>query len=357
MRSWWRQQTASGLALVLGTWGGGIAAAEPVVPELSRLQWGSLSLYTENDKYFAGTDQHYTNGFKLSALSARLNNFTSEPVPAYLQRVARSLQRLLPDGHDYKLGLSFGQNLYTPVDLDTPELIPGDRPYAAWLYGGAAFHVYTPARPLARGWRAVSRLDTVEVTLGWVGPGALGKEVQDFVHDLIDVDRSFGWDNQIGDELGLNIVFERKLRWSTTGARTGWGADLIPHAGVSLGNVFTYANLGAELRFGYRLPADFGTQLIRPSGDSSGNLRPRYSAFVFTAFNGRAVARDITLDGNTWRDSHSVEKETLVADVHGGFAIASHRWQLTYTQAVRTREFTGQRRHSVFGSASISFYY
>ena len=31
---------------------------------------------------------------------------------------------------------------------------------------------------------------------------------------------------------------------------TGFGYDVITHAGASLGNVFTYANAGAEARIG-----------------------------------------------------------------------------------------------------------
>ncbi len=27
---------------------------------------GAFTIYSENDKYFAGTDRHYTNGFKLT---------------------------------------------------------------------------------------------------------------------------------------------------------------------------------------------------------------------------------------------------------------------------------------------------
>ena len=50
------------------------AAAEVLTPDAlspTRLRFGSVSLYSENDKYFAGTDEHYTNGFKFSANPAR----------------------------------------------------------------------------------------------------------------------------------------------------------------------------------------------------------------------------------------------------------------------------------------------
>jgi hypothetical protein len=323
----------------------------------SRLRFGSVSLYSENDKYFAGTDQHYTNGFKLSFLSADLTSFTADPVPKPIQGVARSLGRIVPPGSDYKLGLSLGHNIYTPIDTATTALQPHDRPYAAWLYVGAAFQVYQPPRVFASRWRRVAALDTVEVTLGMVGPAALGRQVQNGFHDIIGVAHANGWTHQIHNEPGLNLGYERKWRLSTADARKGWGADLIPHVGASLGNIFTYANAGFELRGGWHLPADFGTNLIRPSGDSNSRRRPASSVFLFGGVEGRAVARDITLDGNSFRDSPSVSRQPFVADLTGGLCLGTRHWALAYTQALRTREFHGQPKHSVFGSISVTFFY
>ncbi len=132
---------------------------------------------------------------------------------------------------------------------------------------------------------------------------------------------------------------------------------MIPHAGFSLGNVSTYANTGFEVRSGYRLPADFGSNLIRPSGDSNATARAPFNIFLFAAVDGRAVARDITLDGNTFEDSPSVDKKPLVADLFAGMGMGTKHWQLTYSQAYRTKEFYAQTDRSVFGSISVSFFY
>ena len=335
------------------------AAESPAPASLpaTRLRFGSFTVYSENDKYFAGTDQHYTNGYKLSALSADLTNFTDDPVPRVVQQVARTLDRLVPPGRDCKLGLALGQNLYTPANIATTTPQPGDRPYAAWLYASAAFQVYQPPRVFATGWRAIARLDTLEVSAGLVGPGALGRQVQNNVHSLLGLAHANGWPNQIHTEPGLNLALERKWRFSTAHARDAWGADLIPHLGATVGNVFTFAAAGAELRAGWRLPTDFGTNLIRPSGDSNGRRRPAWNAFAFVACDGRAIARDLTLDGNTFRASPHIDKNPFVGDALGGLALGTARWQFTYAQALRTKEFKGQVKSSVFGSISVAFYY
>lgn len=347
------------LTVFFGTSGVGVAAEE-VTPIPARLKFGSVSLYTENDRFFAGTDRYYTNGFKLSFLTAPIDSFTAAPVPAPIRAAARALGRFLPPDRDYKLGLSLGQNIYTPVDIHNTAFLPTDRPYAAWLYFGTAFQVYTPSveeMGFADFLHSAGRLDTFEVTLGMVGPAALGREIQNGFHDLIGVDHAKGWHHQIHDEPGLNLVFERKYRMATTNARTGLGADLIPHVGFSLGNVFTYANTGFEVRAGYRLPADFGTNLIRPSGDSNAAQRPPFSAFLFGAVDGRAMFRDITLDGNTFRDSPNLDKKTWVADLTGGLGLGTAHWQVTYTQALRTKEYEGQPKNAVFGSISLTYFY
>ncbi len=322
--------------------------AEAVAAESHR---GSLTFYSENDKYFAGTDQAYTNGLKISYLTGDLSSLTGEDSPAPARWLARRLGRIVPDGSGYKVGLSLGQNLYTPVDTATTAYQPQDRPYAAWLYAGVALHVINLD---ALGGRA-ARLDVFALDLGIVGPSALGEQTQNGFHDLINVAHAEGWARQIGDEPGANLVYERRYRFSTDGSRAGWGAEFIPHVGVSAGNVFTYANLGAEVRAGWRLPADFGSNLIRPTGDSNPDrYRAKWGWFLFAACDGRGVVRDLTLDGNTFRDGPSIDKEPWVADLYAGLGWSTPWAQFRYAQAYRTKEFKGQVDSQVFGSISAT---
>ncbi|MEY4488047.1 MAG: hypothetical protein RIQ79_555, partial [Verrucomicrobiota bacterium] len=296
----------------------------------------------------------YTNGVKLSLLSTNLRAFDSDTVPGPLRALSRAFRPLMSDDAIPKLGLSLGHQIYTPTDTKTPLYQPADRPYAAWLYTGFNFQNY---------YRSTSddtyaRLSTVELQLGVAGGDwALGEFVQNNFHKLIDVESAKGWANQIDNEPGVNLVYEHKWRFSTADARTGLGADLIPHAGFSLGNVFTYANTGAAFRLGYALPADFGTNLIRPSGDSNAARRAPFGIWLFGQVDGRAVARDITLDGNTFSSGPSIEKQPFVADLVGGIGIGTTSWQFTYAQALRTKEFKGQADDQAFGSLSLTYFY
>ncbi|NIT29348.1 MAG: DUF2219 family protein, partial [Candidatus Aminicenantes bacterium] len=78
-----------------------------------------------------------------------------------------------------------------------------------------------------------------------------------------------GWDNQIDTELGIAFIYDRKYRLVPDLGFSGqWGVDTIINAGAAAGNIFTHVNSGIEMRFGWNLPADFGTSLIRPAGDT-----------------------------------------------------------------------------------------
>ncbi len=158
-------------------------------------------------------------------------------------------------------------------------------------------------------------------------------------------------------------MYERKWRFSARDSSRFFGADLIPHAGFSLGNVQTFANAGFTLRLGCHLPSDFGVSTIRgaslpngPIDDDDPRVTPgrNWSFFVFGGCDGRAVARDIFLDGNTFRDSPSVDKKPFVGDAYYGIGVIMGRWQLVYSQAVRSLEFERQQGKNYYGSIMLS---
>lgn len=71
--------------------------------------------------------------------------------------------------------------------------------------------------------------------------------------------------------------------------------------------------------------------------------------------DGKAVVRNILFDGNTFRDSHSVDKEPFVADIIGVIGLIIHRIKITYALVYRTKEFETQREAQRFGAIAVSF--
>jgi len=311
----------------------------------------------ENDLFARhNTDRHYTNGLRIGLLSSE------DWAEKRLGEASELLGvPLFEAGTSQRLGVALGHNIYTPEDKRRRDAILNDRPYAGWLYFGFALQSETPSRKAQRDAReglTVRRLDTLELDLGVVGPAAAGERVQNDWHRLIGVDPAQGWSNQLRNEPGVALVFERK--WQFLKSVPTWrymGIDAIPHVSGSVGNVYTYAGAGAMFRIGENLTADFGPPRIRPALPGSGafDSPDRFAWYLFFGGEGRAVARDITLDGNTFVDSRSVAKKALVGDLQVGGALIFTYMRVSYTQIMRTPEFEGQSRPDFFGSLSVAF--
>ena len=314
----------------------------------------TLNLYLEND-LFGETDRHYTNGIRVSCVSPDLTSYLEDPsLPDWVREANHRLRFFhgLKDDDDLQRNLvvSFGQLMFTPTDKNTPELIKDDRPYAGYLYLGFAYHM-----------RDNEQLDSLEMNVGMVGPYSLAKESQNFIHDIRGIDKFEGWNNQLHNELGLQFVYEHKHRFKLN---QQWPhQDFIAHSGISLGNVATYLNFGGEYRIGWQLPEDFGTAAVRPGGDNSapGRGDARYcnriicGLHAFVSLDSRLVAHDIFLDGNTFENSHSVDRRPLVADAAIGFSFLLDGWKISYAKVFRTREFDEQQDPNQYGSLSISY--
>jgi hypothetical protein len=312
---------AAGALLLLS---GGGAAAQPLPPPDPR---GTVSFVLENDslKLFGKTtDQYYTSGVRLGWSSAEGR------LPEPLAWVDDGLAGLLGPANT-RWRFDFGQNFFTPEDKRRRDPDPRDRPYAGILYGTIGLD--------RRTW---DTLDRFELQLGVIGPASLARDTQIFVHRIIDDPRPQGWGRQLRNEPVFNLNAERI--WRVPVAATDFGdVDVLPAAGAQVGTVRVAASAGARVRFGQGLERDFGAPRIRPTiADAPAPVGEGFGWYLFAGIGGYAVARDIFLDGNTWRDSRSVDRKPLVADFEAGAAVFWGNTRLSYTQVWRTKEFDNQ---------------
>jgi lipid A 3-O-deacylase len=299
---------------------------------------GTFSSLIENDT-IAGTDRHYTNGLEFSYLS-------EQDAVADSLRPGLAVMPGITQRDVLRYGITLGQQIFTPENTDATDPQRDERPYAAWLYLGLGFIADHG-----------TQLDTWALNLGVVGPSAHGEQVQNEFHRLIGADQAQGWDNQLRDEVGVQLLYDHRWRnvWQRKVNRVG--LDLSPHLGFSLGNVATYASGGMTLRIGTDLRADYGAPRIRPSLPGSSFFEPTvgFSWYGFVGADARAVAHNIFLDGNTSKDSLSVERKAFVLDTQAGIAIVWNRTRITYTYVLRTEEYDGQGQPDRFGSLSFSW--
>lgn len=308
-----------------------------------------VNLRVDND-IFGGQDQGYSNGLQVTLVSPNLLDYSSDPcLPRFAQWVSSHLSVLQPTGLEQRNMIgTFAQGIFTPTDDGRRDLIEDDRPYAAVILFGVGYNA-----------RNEDRLHTTQLQVGILGPAAMGEQVQNGVHGAMGIEKFHGWDNQLSNEPVFRIVHERMRRVAPQASDSGWGWDAISHYGGSFGNLTTYANAGGEIRFGRNLPDDFGSTPLRPAGENTAPIREsrntyRQGAHLFVHLDARLVARDISLDGNTFRDSHSVDKREAVANIGYGVAWMFHSWKFALARYHSTREFEGQRESPVFGSFTIS---
>lgn len=312
----------------------------------------TFTFYWENDA-FAGTDRDYSNGMKFTWSTPYDIDNGKDHLPDWSYPLINSLPFVSDPSSHRAVSLSIGQMIFTPEDTTRNDLVTDDRPYAGYLYLASGFHN-----------RTRSKKNSWEFQLGIVGPDAFGEQTQNITHDLLGNTKAEGWEHQLGNEIAIEIICESQWRLFQSASRSGFNYDLIPHMGFRVGNVQTYANTGAEIRYGWHLPRDFGSCPIRagcatnsafttaPPANSGSGLSGWH---LFAAVDGRAIAHDIFLDGNTFRgESHSVEREVFVADLMTGLAVDFGNIRITYSYVLRTKQFVGEEDNHLFGSLTFS---
>lgn len=290
-----------------------------------------LELYWENDGGYhipGGTDRHYTNGFGFSIAGQTDWSDTA------------SNWMLMGQSHDETtsqsaFGVLVGQEMYTPSDLQRVPPDPDDWPYAGYLYGG--FFLQRQAQVNAAGIDAV--FDHFQIDIGVVGNSSQADELQRAVHRAIDDERPQGWEGQLEDELTLQTTYRRKWRTTLAGPGSnssselgqnsaadfnhqGVSLQLIPRIEARLGTVYVDATLGAMLRAGFNLGDDFGPGFLHDPSAASANLpKDDWSIYAFADASARVVGHNLFLDGGTFKNGPSVDKEAVVGQLAGGFAL------------------------------------
>ncbi len=296
------------------------AAARPPADTSSTwtLQWENASVSTAKLK-----DKFYTNGLRLGWTSS----------PELVPETLRNLGATLWGTGEARMSFDLTHQIYNPAD--TVSRLPPlrDRPYAGVLMGH--FGLVQDA-PTTR--------STLVLGLGMVGPATGGKWVQNGFHDLIGQKPVNGWDTQLKNEPLVQITSERTWRVPIA-TFAGFETDALPSLTASVGNLRAYIQTGVMVRLGQGLQSDFGPARPRPGvtgGDHYRTVRP-FAWYVFLGADGRAVARDLTLDGNTWETSRSTKKVPMVGEVQGGLAVLAYGVRLTYTHRLTSQEFRGQK--------------
>ncbi len=220
------------------------------------------------------------------------------------------------DDEDYFIG----QDIYTPTVLIVDFLVPSDRPYAGFLYGGYANNNYFEDVKLQLPVHTRHKF-----TVGIVGPSSYAEPVQTSWHKFTKDHEPKGWDHQLNDEPILNYGYLREYDLN-------WGEKTFkahPFWEMNAGNELTNLDGGVLIKLGRDIP------------EMQDRYKKRYWYF-FIGANLDFVIRNIFLDGNTFEESHYVEKKPLVFRQLVGFEKKWETFGMRYGLNFASQEFKMQ---------------
>ncbi len=274
-----------------------------VIPAYAENDWMSATL--DND-FFVNEDNGYTNGLYVSSYeiddtpSFESNNdvwvkpfMWSMPSDPALTRVKVH---------------SFSQTLMTPNDLTLRNPPESSFPYAGLL---SYTNTYISVR--------ADHADKISTTIGVVGPLALGKQTQKTIHKIIGAQDPKGWDTQLKNEPVFMI--SRSRTWRTWVSKSG-KMDFLMGGGVNVGTIKSGVNTGMILRYGNRMENSFASVLLSSSRISN-PIAVDHGWFVFTGVLFNYDFNHIFMDGNTFRDSRSIDYDHSTSIFSSGL---SYSW-------------------------------
>ena len=296
------------------------------------------TVQVENDAVstLKGTsDQYYTSGIRLAWTSGQ----------DVVGPVAALGHSIWGDGST-RLAIDVSQSLFTPRFTQLSVPLSTDRPYVGeLLVSGGLVHDGSASR------------EVLSLTLGVIGPDALGEQVQNGFHSIIGDTPNRGWRYQLPDQPAFELVGQRTLRVSLVDLGP-IETDVLPSGTIGIGDIRDYAQLGGTLRFGQGLASDYGTPRIMPGlngSDAYTSVRP-FAWYAFAGVDGQAVGYDVSLDGSTFRKgSRGVHRVWDVGEFEGGLAVLWHGLRFSYTQTWQTQEFRGAKAGLFnFGSLAVA---
>lgn len=319
-----------------------VLACIPAMPSLATEKLAeptgsAASLRWENDT-FGGTDANYTNGISLA-----------------LTRAGKGLLGGVWDLRGEAEGKRFAtyeltQLQFTPNDLKSSDPDPNDRPYAGVLYLGVTTHL-----------QREESLHSLKLMAGVAGPASYAEGLQRYTHRVFGYTLPQGWAHQLKNEPIVNLLYEYRHKYPVTPRGAAFGVELIPMGGAFLGNYLIQAEAELQCRVGYHLPDDFGATVLRgvsylpfPQDEQSHHA---WGFYAFAGGSANLVARNLTLDGNTFTDSRSVDRRLFLPAAEFGASLWSRWFQATFAYVMWGKEFYGQQVREDYGSILLSWFF
>lgn len=274
------------------------------------IDWMSFTL--DND-LFINDDSGYTNGIFLSTydIGARPEEFPKNDILVTPLMGSMTTNDKIVVVNSYTLG----QIMNTPRDITTTNPPDTELPYAGLLFISNTYTVVTP-----------TVADTVGTVIGIVGPASGAETTQKLIHDITGSNDPQGWDTQLENELVFQ--FSRGRIWRTW-VSSSQHFDFLSGADINVGTLTSSVNGGLMLRYGRDLQSTYFTPLFN-NLKTANPVAIKGGWYVYGGITASYVFNQIFLDGNTYRDSRSIEYDPDRLGIGIGLAYSWMDYSLTF---------------------------
>lgn len=280
-------------------------------------------LHYDND-YFTKTDEYYTQGITFEYVAPGIKHF---PLSKLLWK---------PFHNEPQYGISFNLFGYTPTSILSDSILYGNRPFNANI-SLKFFSIQADD--------AHRRQISSAFSLGIMGPGALGFQIQDNIHKWLKNPRPHGWQYQTKNDIIINYQLNYEKQLLAAGNNFLLNATAEARAGT----------LNDKLSGGFNFMAGRFNKRFMPV-----SYQKRKAEFYLYG-QGRAnfIGYDASMQGGLFTHNNpyviasgDVNRVTLQADA--GIIVNFKRLYLSYTQSILTKEFKTGTYHR-WGGVSVGF--
>lgn len=231
-------------------------------------------------------------------------------------------------------GIDVIQNMYTPGDIEDPEIQYGDRPYCGLLMGSFLGENTIPSR------YGNIKIEQ-ELGLGITGKASLAEFNQKKVHSLIRSRTPRGWDNQIAEEPIIQYQGYFALNHKLIDYKYFTILD-IWKSSIMLGTFKDQLSFGLDFNMGLNPEENCG-KVYSFSASQLSKEKIKTRIYGIYGLEIKRVLHDTSLDGTLFRKSeYTIDSENFVAEAHVGFTTEIWKFGVNFLYIVRTKEYESQ---------------
>lgn len=284
-----------------------------------------VGFQSDNDSYLAqGSDRYYTNGLFLNYRFATKN-------AAHHSGLKKKI-----------VEISAGQMIFNPRSGYRPEPATQDRPFAGYLYVGAAMSWFHTEEHMLK----------AAVQVGTTGPNALAQDGQELLHETFGFYEPAGWEYQIGNEAAVNASVQYvRLLQRAENAKTDFSFEGYVNAGT------TFSGAGAGILFRAGNIEQLFNSASYDARIGNDGAAPKHELFFYAKPQLNFVAYDATVQGSLFSDNSPVTYgvKPFVFAQQFGVNYSTGRLSLDFNVIFKTKEIKSTASAHQFGSITANY--